>query len=505
MRDNGVMLQAFEWDLKDSGTHWNDIKALSGQLRSLGFTAVWLPPAQKCNAGIHDVGYGVYDLYDLGEFNQKNTVRTKYGTAAQYLAAIKSLKAHHIMPIADIVLNHRMGADTKETATCQPVNPDNRAEKDGSPLTGDVYTGFTFPGRNGKYSKFKWDAHCFTGVDTVVLHPEEGKSEVRNGVYLLNGKDFAQDVSAEKGNFDYLMGANVDMSCKDVQRELTHWGFWFVRKTGIEGFRLDACKHISREFMKNWLDVQREHSGKELFSVGEYWSNNLSDLQQYIADVDRKTSLFDVCLHYHFQELGNANGNYDLRALFSGTLVNADPQLAVTFVDNHDTQPGQALESWIPVWLKAPAYALILLRDCGFPCVFWGDLYGIPAKNIGRVSELPTLLHLRDEAARGPEHDYFDEEHLLGFTREGEDDAPGSGLAMLFSCRDAGEKRMFVSSRLAGQTLVCRMGHGAPVKLDSEGCGTFRVDAGQFCVYTPKRSLFHALRWQVRRILRRFI
>lgn len=36
----------------------------------------------------NDVGYGAYDLYDLGEFNQKGTVRTKYGTKAQLKSAI---------------------------------------------------------------------------------------------------------------------------------------------------------------------------------------------------------------------------------------------------------------------------------------------------------------------------------------------------------------------------------------------------------------------------------
>ena len=44
----------------------------------LGVTALWLPPAYKGAGGDKDVGYGVYDLYDLGEFNQKGSVPTKY-------------------------------------------------------------------------------------------------------------------------------------------------------------------------------------------------------------------------------------------------------------------------------------------------------------------------------------------------------------------------------------------------------------------------------------------
>ena len=47
------------------------------------------PPTRK--GGIDDVGYGVYDTYDLGEFDQKGTVRTKYGTRSEYLSAIRML------------------------------------------------------------------------------------------------------------------------------------------------------------------------------------------------------------------------------------------------------------------------------------------------------------------------------------------------------------------------------------------------------------------------------
>ena len=50
--------------------------------------------------------------------------------------------------------------------------------------------------------------------------------------------------------------------------------------------------------------------------------------------------------------------------------------MAVTFVDNHDSQPMQALESTVDDWFKPLAYALILLRRDGFPCVFQADYDG---------------------------------------------------------------------------------------------------------------------------------
>ena len=59
-----------------------------------------------------------------------------------------------------------------------------------------------------------------------------------------------------------------------------------------------------------------------------------------------------------------------MRYLFDGTLVNEQPGLTVTLVENHDSQPLQSLESVVEAWFKPLAYALILLRKDGYPCVF---------------------------------------------------------------------------------------------------------------------------------------
>ncbi len=58
-------------------------------------------------------------------------------------------------------------------------------------------------------------------------------------------------------------------------------------------------------------------------------------------------SLFDVPLHYHFYDASHSNGYYDMREIFNNTLVQRHDKYAVTFVDNHDTQPGQSLTSFI--------------------------------------------------------------------------------------------------------------------------------------------------------------
>lgn len=77
---NGVIMQYFHWYTPADGTLWKELEENASTLSDAGITAVWLPPAYKGVGGAEDVGYGVYDLFDLGEFEQKNSVRTKYGT-----------------------------------------------------------------------------------------------------------------------------------------------------------------------------------------------------------------------------------------------------------------------------------------------------------------------------------------------------------------------------------------------------------------------------------------
>ena len=82
---NGVMMQYFHWYMPDDGSLWNQLADKAEELAKIGITSLWLPPAYKGISGGMDVGYGIYDLFDLGEFDQKGSVRTKYGTKDEYI------------------------------------------------------------------------------------------------------------------------------------------------------------------------------------------------------------------------------------------------------------------------------------------------------------------------------------------------------------------------------------------------------------------------------------
>jgi len=476
MERNETMLQAFEWYLPVGG-HWQLLRRSAPDLARAGFTSIWLPPAYKGQAGVQDVGYGVYDTYDLGEFQQKGSVPTKYGTKEEYLAAIRALRGSGLAVWADIVLNHRMGADEAETVAADVVRDGHREQRAEGERAVKVWTKFTFPGRQGKYSSFQWSWRDFNGVDW-------DDEDRRRAVFRFRGKNWSQTVDRENGNFDYLMGANVDMSCAEVLLELKRWGRWYLDLTQVDGFRLDAVKHIRFDFFKEWLGDLRYYSERKLPAVGEYWSAQLSRLLEYLEESGRCARLFDVPLHFAFQQASESGGQFDMGALRQGSLWQAEADSAVTFVDNHDTQPGQALQSWVQGWFKPLAYALILLQKGAVPCVFWGDWAGIPHDGIAPVAELPALVALRRSNAYGEERPYFDHRSVVGLTRLGGRDRPG--LALLLSGGDGGEKPMFVGERFAGAQFHDALGRcPGTVDIGPDGVGIFRVTGGSASVWVP--------------------
>ncbi|MBD2529953.1 alpha-amylase [Nostoc flagelliforme FACHB-838] len=447
---NGTMMQYFHWYIPNDGNLWSKVEASAPELADAGFTAMWLPPAYKGFAGSYDVGYGVYDLFDLGEFEQKGSIRTKYGTRKQYLDAVKSLQTHGLQVYADAVLNHKMGGDALETPKATPFPQDDRLNPKGGLQEIKTYTHYNFPGRQGKYSNFEWHWWHFDAVDY-----NEYNSGDRSTLYLLEGKNFDDYVALEKGNFAYLMGCDIDFQNEWVRGETTYWGKWYLDTTKVDGFRIDAIKHISSWFFPQWIDELERHAGKDLFMVGEYWYNDINTLLWYVDAVGGKMSVFDVPLHYNFHQASKSGGNYDMRRILDGTMMQQSPTHAVTFVENHDSQPLQALESVVEPWFKPLAYAIILLRQEGYPCVFHADYYGAEYEDWGKDGNrynifmpshrwiIDKLLYARKHYAYGPQYNYLDHWNTIGWTRLGDEDHP-QGMAVIMSDASEGVKWMEV-------------------------------------------------------------
>ena len=488
----GVMMQYFHWYLPADGSLWSQVAEEADELAEAGFTALWLPPASARSSD--DVGYGVYDLYDLGEFERQegDPRRTKYGTREEYLAAIDAAQAEGIQIYADVVLNHKAGADDTERVLAVRVAKNNRNYEFGGEIEIDAWTRFDFPGRGDTHSDFKWRWFHFDGVDWAD-DLEEGS------IFKFRGQGKAWDwqVDTENANYDYLMFADIDLDHPEVVAELERWGKWYLDETGVDGFRLDAVKHIRYGFYPEWLDHLRTETGRELFAVGEYWSYDIGKLRDYLAATRGTHSLFDAPLHINFHHASSSGGGYDMRRLLDNTLMKERPELAVTLVDNHDTQPCQALVSPVQDWFKPLAYAVILLRAEGYPNVFYADYYGAeysdkdcgPIRLASHREQIDRLLDARRRYAWGPQLDYFDHPDIIGWTRHGDAEHP-EALAVLVTDGPGGSKWMD-TGRPGVEFRDLTGGFAEPVRTNDHGWGEFPVAGGSMSVWvgeSPERA-----------------
>lgn len=481
---NETLMQYFEWYLPADAKHWQRLKEDIGTLKQLGVNKVWLPPAFKGTSS-EDVGYGVYDLFDLGEFDQKGTVPTKYGTKDDYLSAIEALNEAGIMPIADVVLNHKANGDDKERFKVLKMNPTNRQEPLSEPYDIEAWTHFHFPGRQKQYDDFGWHWYHFSGMDYDALHEE-------TGLYMVMGenKGWADQstVDEENGNYDYLMFNDVDFRHPEVVEQLKKWVKWFLETSRVGGFRLDAVKHIDSDFMSGFIRYIRENLKDDLYVFGEYWKDDTEENTDYLSAIDLQFDLVDVVLHMNFYQASKEGSSFDLSNILAGSLMETNPDFAVTFVDNHDSQRGQSLESTVADWFKPLAYSLIMLRQEGTPCLFYGDYYGVEGDfaQVSFKAIIDRLAYLRQHHVYGNQVDYFDHVNCIGWVHQGTDEHP-EPLAVVMSTGEEGWKDMEIGQWHSGRVFVDYLGHSDDeVTIDDNGWGTFKAPAGTVSAWIPK-------------------
>ncbi|QKG52627.1 alpha-amylase [Hymenobacter sp. BRD67] len=453
---NGVMMQGFYWNTPQTSssgqTWWQVLGSQATELSAAGITALWLPPAYK-GSGVNDVGYGVYDRYDLGEFNQKGTVATHYGTLAQLQSCISSLHGKGIQVYEDMVMNHLTSADAQEQFSYNGTNY-------------NVYTSFTYPGRANKYSTYQWHYYNFNGTQQAP----------NNGWYQWNPWDFQPYANGQA--YDNLLGSEIRYADANQVNETIKWGNWMTTTLGLDGYRLDATKHMLTSFVNSWLDNVKGSSGR--FAVSEAWFSNLTDMNNYASSTGGRTSLFDVPLHYTFQAMSNGNGSWDMRGLEFAGFTEANGPLSVSFVDNHDTdQSGGGLYSPV-VNLKMLAYAYILTREKGYPCVFYKDYY-----NYGLGAQIKTLIGIRKANAYGSAYEYTstDDADYYAYSRAG--DATHKGLMLVLNDGGSTQSRG-ITSPFKSATLTDKTGnYGGTITTDSNGYGNFPVNSRSWSVWVP--------------------
>jgi alpha-amylase len=351
-KHSGVMMEGFYWNVPGGGTWWDTVKnkipVLADMAGGYGIDRIWLPPAYKAASGAISMGYDPYDYYDLGNYYQKGTINTHFGSKRALIELIKALKKVHISVMEDVVLNHRSGG-------AKELNPFTKT---------DTYTNFS----GVKSGKATWRWYNF--------HP--------NPVHQSDPGTF--------GDFP-----DVCYMAKPVSSDIETWMKWLQDTIGFNGgWRFDDVKGL-----EPWVITEMKNATGGAFSIGEYYDGDVSKVNKWINQTRTSSveaaSAFDFPLYFTMVDvIEKTDGSGNIADLVNPdkSLAAKRPMKAVTFAANHDTDE--------LVKDKMLAYAFILTYQ-GYPCIFWQDYfnYGL-AESAGKWGNgINQLVWVRGKLAKG--------------------------------------------------------------------------------------------------------
>ena len=121
------------------------------------------------------------------------------------------------------------------------------------------------------------------------------------------------------------MFADLDYSHPEVREDVLRWAKWIMSVLPLSGMRLDAAKHFSTAFQRDFIDCVRSQAGdRKVFVIGEYWSGELRALLSYLEEMEYRVAVVDVPLVERFSGLSRTR-RADLRGVLKGTLMEARP------------------------------------------------------------------------------------------------------------------------------------------------------------------------------------
>lgn len=324
-----VMLQGFHWYSYQTYPWWGVIKNNAASIKADGFTMVWLPPPSDAAS---NEGYLPRRLELLD---------SKYGSRTDLVNALSALNANGVKPIADIVINHRVGTTNWADFT-QPNWGSNAV------CRGDEWSGAT------------------------------GNADTGDG---------------------YSAARDIDHTQTFVQDGIVNWMNGSLKSIGFAGWRYDYVKGYNGSYVGSYNSRTAPY-----FSVGELWTdldlNNPNPHRQLIMNwldaTGGRSAAFDFTTKGLLQQAVQYNEFWRLRdsAGAPAGAIGWWAAKSVTFIDNHDTGPSYpsgGQNHWpFPGDKVLQGYAYILTHP-GIPCVYWVHYKDWGAANTNAIKALISI------------------------------------------------------------------------------------------------------------------
>ena len=252
-----------------------------------GYEGVWLPPPTKGQAGTNDIGYALFDRFDLGS----TAAPTRYGTEAGFRLLIDEYHRANAQVFVDWIMNHNGSMDNNTPGfVAQGDYPGFVLEIPGTDPDGDFHDYSNgcpqstnpndlcydlFRGRLvglidiDQSKNHRFIRHPTTMGDpdnipagTLYDRPEPGNTRFYSDLGLPGVLVTNPGTSRNPGGQNFFIHpfntgdpAAGDPVLENATQLLLRATQWMLDDVGVDGFRLDAAKHISTDFWDRLWDT----------------------------------------------------------------------------------------------------------------------------------------------------------------------------------------------------------------------------------------------------------
>lgn len=341
----GVTYEIFVQSFADSdGDGIGDIKGMTSKLdylEDLGVEGIWLMPMNP-SPSYHK--YDVSDYYDI---------HPDYGTLADFKTFVNEAHKRNIKVVMDMVLNH--------SGSRHPWFQDAIANE------------------NSPYRDYYVWAHKDDPQTQVSGKIISGDSNNRTRWNKVEGSDYLY--------YSYFSRNMPDLNYDNpkLREEVFKIGKFWLSEIKVDGFRLDAARHIFPDDRPTdnhnwWVQFQDEmkKANKDVYLIGEVWAS--SDIvAPYLKGLP---ALFNFDMGSAITTAVNEEREGDLttnhkKIIDYYTTVNPE-YIDATFLTNHDQV--RIMSAVNNSMEKAKMAAALLLTLPGSPYVYYGEEIGMQGK-----------------------------------------------------------------------------------------------------------------------------
>lgn len=359
----GVTYEIFVQSFADSDNDGiGDIQGMTAKLdylEELGIQGVWLMPISPSPS---------YHKYDVTDYYG---IHSDYGTLDDFKRFVAEAHHRNIRVIIDLVVNH-----------CSSEHPWFLAAA-GTP--------------ESEYRNY------FIWADADSIRERIAKKET-----TLDSDNITQ-WHASEGNEEYYYGffwggmPDLNYDNPDVRSEIINIGEYWLEEIGVDGFRLDAARHIypddqaedSHLWWTEFGDAMRAVK-PDVYMVGEVWGN-ADEVAPYLQGLP---SMFNFDFYHGLRRIlmkEHDDGLVSNLVSARKTYKNINPDyIDAIFLNNHDQN--RLLSDLGGDIRKLKLAAAILLTMPGMPYLYYGDEIGMLGKKPDPEIREPFLWDLAGRA-----------------------------------------------------------------------------------------------------------